>query len=124
MRFLTSLACHLQYALIIVLIITAVVLFSKWSSFGNAGVYKIKSPNHDKHREPLLKLANKWNKKSESDNNPVASLIHATYAVAYLDAARMVSNAPVNPNDPVNTVLSQRQQAAVQHIHAQCPHVL
>ena len=52
--------------------------------------------------------------------------MHATYAVAYLDAAHTLlgKRAKNTDPDPLTLVLSKRQQAAAQHIHTQCPNVL
>lgn len=122
-----SLASHLRYALVVMLLILVVVLLSKWSGsetvvVGKRGAQTPKLARVDV--EKLVKTAKKWSRQSEQDVNPVAALVHATYAVAYIDAARTMSDEVIDGVDTLNTTLQERQQAAVQHIHTQCPNVL
>jgi len=131
-----SLACHLRFALIVMLVILVIILLSKWSgSSSNSGGGGGGGGGGGKSRASLaplvptdvgklIKTAKKWSKQSGNDGNPVAALVHATYAVAYLDAARIMSDEEVDGVEALSKTLEQRQQAAVRHIHAQCPNVV
>jgi hypothetical protein len=132
-----GLAGHLKYAVVVMAIILAIVLLSKWSGGGGGGDKTETGSDKKSATERkegvinLMKDTQKWSTQSQNDTNPVAALVSATYAVAYLDAARSLASSDTQlakhegvDIKKLNGVLQERQQAAVHHIHAQCPQVI
>lgn len=67
------------------------VIFSIFVAFVKMCSYKIQSK--DGHiAKSLLEQAYKWNSISEQDQQPLYSLQHSNYAIAYLNAARHTSD--------------------------------
>lgn len=76
---------HLQLAVCVTIGVAVVLLL--------CGVLEQQSQNKDAHvAKALIQQASKWYAISLQDKTPFHSLQHADYAMAYLNAARHVSN--------------------------------
>lgn len=104
-------ACHVRYAVVVILLILVIVFLSKWSGGNNTVVVAGSSES----QQDLIRLANEWATKSNEDENPVGSLINASYAVAYLDAAKKLGFSG-NTQDMTNA-LQQKQLENTQRIY-------
>lgn len=97
--FLSSLACHLRYALILMICIVILVLLSKWTGTGGAPQWMVKqvypstppnanvTPAHAAAAANQVRQAQQWMDKSVLTQNNQEALSTATYALGYLDAA-------------------------------------
>ena len=115
----------LKYMAIIVGIFLAIVLLSRWT--GESGKTY---PRYILRRvRTLVQEAIRWGVTSTQDSNPVISLTHATYAVAYLNVARhLVTDqdiAQIVGSEPREIMhdLQQKQSAAMQRICQECPQI-
>ena len=98
-------------------------LLSKWT-FDSGRTY----PRYIVRRiRSLIRDAIHWNATSIQDANPLLALVHATYALAYLNTARhMVSDTDiervmgVQPRE-LMFELQQNQDRVMQQVAAKCP---
>lgn len=88
MALLGSLACHLRYALIIVLVVLAVILLSKWTGSNST----FTTPRISRGVRKLIREAGELNTEAEQDANTMLQLMHASRANAYINAARMLAS--------------------------------
>lgn len=127
----TNIACHLRYAFIIILIVLIIILLSKWTGSGSttATFYQ---PKITKKVHALIKEASEWNNACDEDDGQKESsmllkLMHATYAVAYLNAARVIATDTeierVLNKNPLNMIQSirEKQQNIVQELVSKYP---
>ena len=109
-------------ALLILLALALLALLSKWSGDGHryprSIVNKVKS---------LVQESIRWSATSSQDANRLLSLMHATYAIAYMNVARhlvpdqdIVRMVGVQPQELMHD-LQEKQNAAVQLICTECP---
>ncbi len=116
-------ACHLRYALIIVLVVLVIILLSKWT--GNSTT--IYHPKLSKGVKNLVKEAGEWGNAAEHDTNALLQLMHATYAIAYLNAARTLASDKEIERlsrvqlDEMTQTLREKQQHVVQKLAGQYP---
>lgn len=113
--FLASLTCHLRYALVIVCGVVMLVLMSKWTGTTPSVIVK-ETQSCQSAAEKLVKEAREY---ADAPRGPfgehVSELLHASTALAYLQAAQHVKPEVVGGKEQeLQKVLTQRQQAAVQ----------
>ncbi len=77
---------QLKWAVVMLGVMLAVALLSKWT--GHTG------PRYNrkfmKNIEVLVKQARSWHQTAEQDQNKLVALIHANFAIAYLNSVRQV----------------------------------
>ena len=109
-------------AVVILLALALLALLSKWSGdshrYPRSVVNKVKS---------LVQESIRWSATSSQDTNQLLSLMHATYALAYLNVARhlvadqdIVRMVGVQPQELMHE-LQEKQDGAVQKVCAECP---
>lgn len=116
--FLASLTCHLRYALVIVCVVVMLVLMSKWTGTTPSVIVK-ETQSCQTAAEKLLKEAREYADAPRDAvgalGEPVSELLHASTALAYLQAAQLVKAEAVSQKDQdLQKALTRRQQAAVQ----------
>lgn len=116
--FLASLTCHLRYALVIVCGVVMLILMSKWTGTTPSVIVK-ETQSCQTAAEKLVKEAREYANAPRGANGPlgeqVSELLHASTALAYMQAAQLVKPEVVSQKDQdLQKALTQRQQAAVQ----------
>ena len=112
------------YGAVITMGMLTVALLSKWSSVQRY------PPRVAKGLKQLVQEAARWSTVSEQDSNALLRVMHATYAMAYVNAAR--SLAEDNDLQRVTGVhveelhahVQTAQQASIQKIGSVCPEVV
>jgi hypothetical protein len=84
----SAFAAHVRYALLILLIVTLIILLSKWTGSTSKTITVV--TDVDKSKE-LLRLSTNMLTQAEAQTDPSVALMHTAYADAYLDAAERVS---------------------------------
>lgn len=112
--FLASLTCHLRYALVIVCVVVMLVLMSKWTGTTPSVIVK-ETQSCQTAAEKLVKEAREYAAASNPSGEAVSELLHASTALAYMQAAQLVKAEVVSQKDQeLQKTLTQRQQVAVQ----------
>jgi hypothetical protein len=112
----------------VVAAVLAIALLSKWSGTATQG--KTFAPKVSKELVTLVKTAARWSAVSEQDSNHMLKLLHATYASAYINAARaLASDADLERVskvriDELYSQVSAQQQAAIQKVGALAPSLM
>lgn len=116
---------YFKSALIVIGIIFVISILSKWTESS--------TPNYtnrfQKQIKSILEQASRWHVLSKQDSNPVLSIVHADYALAYVNILRqMLSEEDLARLTDTNIsefiyLLEEDQKKAIQHISDQCPHV-
>ena len=105
-----------------------IALLSKWSGTATQG--KSFSPKVAKELVTLVKTAARWSAVSDQDSNPMLKLLHATYASAYINAARsLASDADLERVSKVRidelfSQVGSQQQAAIQKVGTLAPSLM
>jgi hypothetical protein len=114
------------YGIVITLGMLTVALLSKWSSVQRY------PPRVAKGMKQLMQEAARWSAVAEQDSNPLLRVMHATYAMAYVNAARSlaedkdlerVSGGGVRVEE-LHAHVQAAQQASIQKIGSVCPEVV
>lgn len=120
-----------RYGILVVLAIVAIAVLAKWaapktSSVGTGRSVTSRSPPQENVRE-LVQQASRWQAMAVQDQNPALGLMHASFAVAYANAARVF----MTDEDIRNVVginvqefymdLEKTQRAAFQSVSQRCP---
>ena len=79
------------------------------------------------HVRMLVREGARYSTMSQQDTNPIVAVMHATYGIAYLEAARKFATdtdisriAGMKSSDLYHTA-QKRQQQAIKHIATTCP---
>lgn len=114
------------YGVLVVLGVLVVALLSKWSG-GSATRFP---PKFTRDVKSLVTEAARWSAVAEQDTNAMLRVLHATYAVAYLNAARTfaddkdlerISGVRV---PELQAQMQTQQQDAIQKVGVKCPSVV
>ena len=115
--------CYARYGLLVILVVLLIAVLSRWSA-KPSGKY---SPQVAQSVRKMVKEAARWSTVSEQDSNAMLKLLHATYAVAYLNVARTMAGdkdiealAKVRIDELMNK-LKARHQKAIRHFSTLCP---
>lgn len=118
---------YAKYALIVIVVFVFIAALSKWTGPSADAPSDAKFSGKMKR---LVKEAARWSTVSEQDSNPMMRMLHSTYAVAYVNVARMMADdkdiekmAHVRI-DELTSQVRKRQQQAVQAIGTHCPSVV
>lgn len=122
----TAVPWNLVYAAIVVAI-TLIIAFINKHMYDQRMASVTYSPTIASQVQHLISEAARWNATAQQDTNAALALMHSTYAVAYLNAARalmddgeIMKTAGVHVPE-MNMVLSGTQQTSYQALSAQCP---
>jgi hypothetical protein len=96
---------YVQSGVAIVLVFSAIALLSKWTSTSKTDFC---SPKVQKKLKHLLDEAGRWYKQGLSDSNTVHKLMHATYALAYVNTALQIVT-PTELEDVTNVRVDELQ---------------
>ena len=117
-----TLACHLRYALLVMIAVLVIIFFSKWTGSNSAAPGKhaaTSAPVPSAATTAILKDAKEY---TEADApNVVVALMQITHALALFDASQHLGYTP--PPAAVNA-LKERQRAALQHMTSTYPQLL
>ena len=107
----------------VVLGVLAVSLISNWVLSRSK-----RYPSHVVARvKTLVKDAAKWAAVAQQDQNPLMGLVHATYAMAYINVAREMFSAKDLQTlcgidtDELYTMINHTQEQTAQQVGTQCP---
>ena len=111
-----------KVALIVLVVVLLLALLSKWS--GDSHRY----PRHIVNKvKSLVQESVRWSVTSTQDSNGILSLMHSTYAIAYLNVARhlvpdkdIVRMVGIQPPELLHDI-QEKQNAAIQMICKECP---
>ena len=112
------------YGAIITLGVLTVALLSKWSSVQRY------PPRVAKGMKQLLQEAARWSAVSEQDSNALLRVMHATYAMAYVNAARSLAEDSDLQRvtgvrvEELHAHVQTAQQESIQKIGSVCPEVV
>ena len=116
---------HIRAALIVVAVVVVAALLSKWTASSSPKYSK----RFMKQVHNLVKQSQTWHATAKQDGNPIISLLHADYALAYARIARSlagdkdierISGVAV---DELLFYLEEDQQQAIQALAQKCPSV-
>lgn len=116
---------YFRSALIVVGVVFLISILSKWTESSTPHY----SNRFQKQIKGILEQASRWHVLSKQDSNPVLSVVHADYALAYANLLRqMVSEDDLSRLTDTNIsefvyLLEEDQKKAIQGISDQCPHV-
>ena len=91
---------------------------------------KTLTPKVSQDLSKIIKEAARWSAVSDQDANDLLKLVHATYAVAYVNAARALAQdeelerAAKVKVDELHAQVTAQQQAAIQKLGAKYPGML
>jgi hypothetical protein len=114
------------YGVIVTLGVLVVALLSKWSGSGTPRY----APKFARDVKALVKESARWSAVAEQDTNLMLRVLHSTYALAYLNAARTLqpdkdlerlSSVKV---DEMHAQQQAAQQAALQKVAAAHPTIM
>lgn len=100
----------------LVIVVTLCVVFAQ-----NEHYTQIKNPI-----KQLMQQAIRWKETAAQDGNPVTAFTHTNFAIAYLNAARLVSNdKDIEKETSVHVQemlakLDEQQARIIQQLHGQC----
>lgn len=111
-----TLACHLRYALLIMITVVVIILFSKWTGSGGTPSLPFYKPSlQATPSAALLKEAREYN--DAPAPNSVVGLMQTTHALALVHAAAA-------DNAPFAAELKNKQRQYIAHIASTYPEVL
>ena len=115
-----------RYGVLVLLGVLVIALLSKWSVGGGSRF----SPKLARDVKSLVTEAARWSAVSENDGNAMLRVLHATYAVAYVNAARTFADdknlermSGVRIQE-LQTQVQAQQQAAIQKVGTACPGIV
>lgn len=121
-----------RYGIIVVLVIVAIAVLAKWavgaSSSSGGGAGNMSPTLSDcSGGQALIEQASRWQAISMQDQNPALRLVHASFAVAYANAARAICaddklRAAIGVNiQEFSMDVDKNQRNAFQTISHMCP---
>ena len=113
---------YFKVSVIVVGIILVVILLARWTQSGRPSY----NPRFEKELKGLSEQASRWHVMSKQDSNPLISLMHADYAVAYgnilqsLAPEEDIQRITGTKISEFNYLLNEDQKAAVQRVSDVC----
>lgn len=117
----------LMYAGVALGVVVGLALLSR-ASVNRGG--KTLTPKVSRDLSKVVKEAARWSAVSDQDANDLLKLVHATYAVAYVNAARSLAQdeelerAAKVKVDELHSQVTTQQQAVIQKLGAKYPGML